>query len=113
MGLAMGAFAAPNRAGIMNSLPKNDRGAGSGMNSTFQNSAQVLSIGIFFSLVIVGLSASLPLNLSHGLIHAGVKASVANKVAHHIYLTNIQTTDQLTKNEQLRVTYIFRPTKGF
>ena len=32
----------------MNSLPPQHRGAGSGMNTTFQNSAQVLSIGIFF-----------------------------------------------------------------
>ena len=62
-GLAMGAFAAPNRAGIMNSLPPQHRGAGSGMNSTFQNSAQVLSIGIFFTLVIIGLSATLPTNV--------------------------------------------------
>ena len=40
----------------MNSLPPEHRGAGSGMNTTFQNSAQVLSIGIFFTLMIVGLS---------------------------------------------------------
>ena len=60
MGLTMGAFGSPNRAGVMNSLPPQHRGAGSGMNSTFQNSAQVLSIGIFFTLMIVGLSSSLP-----------------------------------------------------
>ena len=45
-------FASPNRAGVMNSLPPGDRGAGGGMNQTFQNSAQVLSIGIFFTLMI-------------------------------------------------------------
>ena len=44
----------------MNSLPRIDRGAGGGMNQTFQNSAQVLSIGIFFTLMILGLSAHLP-----------------------------------------------------
>ena len=49
-----------NRTGVMNSLPASDRGAGSGMNTTFQNSAQVLSIGIFFTLIIVGLSDHLP-----------------------------------------------------
>ena len=53
-------FGSPNRAGVMNSLPPEHRGAGSGMNTTFQNSAQVLSIGIFFTLMIVGLSGSLP-----------------------------------------------------
>ena len=59
-GLAMGSFASPNRAGIMNSLPPEDRGAGGGMNQTFQNSAQVLSIGIFFTLMISGLASTLP-----------------------------------------------------
>jgi len=79
-GLAMGAFASPNRAGVMNSLPPQDRGAGSGMNSTFQNSAQVLSIGIFFTLVIIGLSTSLPASLSHGLVAEGISRPVADRV---------------------------------
>ena len=56
-GVSMGLFASPNRAAVMNSLPPQDRGAGGGMNQTFQNSAQVLSIGIFFTLMIVGLAA--------------------------------------------------------
>ncbi len=81
-GLAMGAFAAPNRAGVMNSLPPQHRGVGSGMNSTFQNSAQVLSIGIFFTLMILGLSSTLPAAMYHGLVTHGVPATVAYKVAH-------------------------------
>ncbi len=81
-GLAMGAFAAPNRAGVMNSLPPEHRGVGSGMNSTFQNTAQVLSIGIFFTLMIVGLSATLPSTLYHGLVAHGVPSSVAATAAH-------------------------------
>ena len=81
-GLSMGTFAAPNRAGVMNSLPPQHRGVGSGMNTTFQNSAQVLSIGVFFTLMIVGLSATLPGTLYHGLVAHGVPASVANTVAH-------------------------------
>ena len=81
-GLSMGAFAAPNRAGVMNSLPPQHRGGGGGMQMTFQNSAQVLSIGIFFTLVIVGLSASLPGVLDHGLVAQGVPAVEAARVAH-------------------------------
>ena len=50
----------PTGPAVMNSLPPGDRGAGAGMNATFQNSAQVLSIGIFFSLMIVGLAVELP-----------------------------------------------------
>jgi MFS family permease len=80
-GLSMGAFAAPNRAGVMNSLPPQDRGAGAGMNATFQSSAQVLSIGIFFTLVILGLSASLPAAMDHGLVGAGVPAAAALRAA--------------------------------
>jgi len=81
-GLSMGTFAAPNRAGVMNSLPPQHRGVGSGMNTTFQNSAQVLSIGIFFTLMIVGLSASLPATLYHGLLAHGVPRQVADTAAH-------------------------------
>jgi MFS family permease len=80
-GLSMGTFAAPNRAGVMNSLPPQHRGVGSGMNTTFQNSAQVLSIGIFFTLMIVGLSASLPGTLYHGLLAHDVPANVAAAAA--------------------------------
>jgi MFS family permease len=81
MGLAMGAFASPNRAGVMNSLPAAHRGAGAGMNQTFQNSAQVLSIGIFFTLMIVGLSGSLPHTLAAGLTAHGVPPQTAHQVA--------------------------------
>jgi MFS family permease len=80
-GLAMGAFAAPNRAGVMNSLPRQHRGVGSGMNSTFQNSGQVLSIGIFFTLMIIGLSSSLPGSVLHGLTSVGVPIVDARRVA--------------------------------
>jgi MFS family permease len=82
MGLSMGAFASPNRAGVMNSLPAEHRGAGGGMNQTFQNSAQVLSIGIFFTLMIVGLSATLPHALAVGLRSHGVPAATAARVSH-------------------------------
>ncbi|MFZ0403460.1 MAG: MFS transporter, partial [Pseudolabrys sp.] len=80
-GLGMGLFAAPNRAGIMNSLPRESRGVGAGMSATFQNSAMVLSIGIFFTLIILGLASSLPSALSHGLMAQGVSPADAARVA--------------------------------
>ena len=58
---------------VMNSVPAEHRGAGSGMNTTFQNSAQVLSIGIFFSLMIVGLSSSLPAASTRGWSRTGCR----------------------------------------
>ncbi len=81
-GIAMGLFASPNRAAIMNSLPAGDRGAGGGMNQTFQNSAQVLSVGIFFSLMIIGLAGSLPHTLAAGLHAHGVGLADATRVSH-------------------------------
>jgi MFS family permease len=81
-GVGTGAFGSPNRAGVMNSLPPQYRGAGSGMNTTFQNSAQVLSIGVFFSLVILGLSSDLGRSLFSGLRSHGVTAASASAVAH-------------------------------
>jgi MFS family permease len=80
-GLGVGMFSAPNTTTMMNSVPPQDRGAASGMRATSMNSGFVLSIGIFFSLMIVGLSAHLPWALSHGLIAQGVPQATAAKVA--------------------------------
>ena len=80
-GMGMGLFASPNRASIMNSLPPNRRGVGAGMSTTFQNAAMVLSIGIFFSLMVSGLARSLPQTMSAGLIAQGVPAADAMQVA--------------------------------
>jgi hypothetical protein len=81
MGASMGLFASPNRAAVMNSLPPQDRGAGGGMNQTFQNSAQVLSVGIFFTLMILGLASNLPHALASGLQAHGVSAASAHSAA--------------------------------
>ena len=80
-GIGMGLFASPNRAGIMNSLPPDRRGVGAGMSATFQNSAMVLSIGIFFTLIILGLASSLPATLNHGLVAQGVPPADAARLA--------------------------------
>jgi hypothetical protein len=81
-GIGMGLFASPNRAGVMNSLPPRQRGAGAGMNATFQNSAMVLSIGLFFSLLIVGLSSRLPASMQAGLHAHGIPGAQASRIAH-------------------------------
>jgi MFS family permease len=80
-GISMGMFASPNRAAVMNSLPRGDRGAGGGMNQTFQNSAQVISVGIFFTLMVIGVSSSLPATLSSGLHAHGVSVAAAHRAA--------------------------------
>jgi MFS family permease len=80
MGISFGMFASPNRAAVMNSLPPQDRGAGGAMNQTFQNSAQVLSVGIFFSLMIAGLASNLPHTLTAGLHAHGVPLHRAQQI---------------------------------
>jgi MFS family permease len=77
----MGLFFSPNQAAVMNSLPADQRGAGAGMLNTFQNSATVLSMGLFFTIVTLGLAARLPSHLYRGLVAAGVAPSAARAVA--------------------------------
>jgi MFS family permease len=81
-GVGMGLFASPNSAGVMNSLPPTQRGAGAGMLATFMNSASVLSIGVFFTLMIIGLASALPHTLQSGLVAHGVPAADAARVSH-------------------------------
>jgi MFS family permease len=82
VGLSMGLFAAPNSSAVMNSLPANRRGAGGAMLNTFQNSASVLSIGFFFTVITLGLSATLPKSLLTGLTHQGVPLAQATAISH-------------------------------
>jgi MFS family permease len=80
-GIGMGMFSSPNRAEVMNSLPADSRGSGAGMMTTFQNAAMVLSIGFFFSLIISGLSSTLPSTMHDGLLAHGVPEAAASQVA--------------------------------
>lgn len=80
-GIGMGLFASPNRAEVMNSLPITSRGSGAGMMTTFQNASMVLSIGLFFSLVIAGLSENLPTAMYDGLSAAGMNHDAAHGIA--------------------------------
>jgi MFS family permease len=81
-GIGSGMFASPNRAEIMNAVPADQRGVGAGMNATFQNASLVLSIGIFFSLMIVGLSNSLPPTMHDGLVAQGIPEQAAQTISH-------------------------------
>ena len=80
-GLGGGIFTAPNTAAIMSSVPAEERGAASGVRATFFNAGSSLSIGIFFSLMIIGLANTLPQALSNGLQTQGVSSQVSHEVA--------------------------------
>jgi MFS family permease len=80
-GLGSGFFVAPNATQIMNSVPPRERGQASGVRATASNAGQVLSIGVFFSLMLVGLAATLPSSMEAGLLAEHVPAAVAHQVA--------------------------------
>jgi MFS family permease len=81
-GLSYGMFAAPNTAAIMNAVPARNRGVASGMRATMQAVGMPLSIGIFFSLMVVGLSSSVPRTMFAGLTTHQVPAQVATGLSH-------------------------------
>jgi MFS family permease len=81
-GIGMGLFQSPNTAGVMNSLPPAQRGAGAGMLATFNVSSSVLSIGVFFTLMIVGLASGLPHATQTGLVAHGVTPADATRISH-------------------------------
>src|SRR3954452_21791669 len=81
VGLSIGMFMAPNTSSVMNSLPADQRGGGAGMLNPFQNSAAVLSIGVFFTIITLGLASSLPQALSSGLAAHGVPAAEAQTLS--------------------------------
>jgi MFS family permease len=80
LGLSMGVFSSPNRAAVMNALPPDQRGAGAGMMNTFQNASQVLSIGLFFALITIGMAATLPSRLTGALMSQGVNGKLAHTI---------------------------------
>jgi MFS family permease len=81
-GIGGGLFMSPNNAGIMNSVPASQRGAAAGMRATCVNSGNVVSTGIFFTLLVVGLAALLPGALYAGLTAHGVSAATATQISH-------------------------------
>lgn len=80
-GISMGMFMSPNTAAIMNSLPPQHRGAGSGMRATIMNVANPMSMVIVFSLMVVGLNATMPAVMYSGLLQNGIPAQLAQQLA--------------------------------
>ncbi|HEY4203314.1 MAG TPA: MFS transporter [Devosiaceae bacterium] len=80
-GVGSGFFSSPNATMIMNAVPASERGQASGVRATTMNAGQVLSIGVFFTLMIIGLALSLPNAMQTGLLAEGLAQDVATKVA--------------------------------
>jgi hypothetical protein len=79
-GIGSGLFSSPNTSAVMGSVPADQRGVAAGMRGTFFNSGSALSIGVFFSLMIVGLASTLPKTLTSGLVAQGVPGNIAQQV---------------------------------
>ena len=75
-GMSIGMFMSPNIAAVMNSLPPEHRGAGSGMRATVMNIGNPISMAIIFSLMVVGLNASMPAAMYNGLVQNGIPTIV-------------------------------------
>lgn len=82
IGASFGTFSAPNTAAIMNALPTEYRGVGSGMRATFQNAGSPLSLGVFFTIIVLGLSSTLPHAIQNGLMQGGVPVQAAAGASH-------------------------------
>ncbi|MGO8947605.1 MAG: MFS transporter [Ktedonobacterales bacterium] len=82
LGCGSGLFTSPNTSSVMSSVPPETRGVASGMRATFQNGATLVSIGLFFSIVTIGLADALPSALFAGLTKYGVPAAAATEISH-------------------------------
>jgi EmrB/QacA subfamily drug resistance transporter len=82
LGCGSGLFASPNTSAIMSSVPAERRGVSSGMRATFMNSAMLVSIGLFFSIITAVLASALPSTFYTGLTQYGISPSVATQIAH-------------------------------
>jgi MFS family permease len=71
-GCGMGLFASPNRAAVMNAVPPDQRGAAAGMATTLQNTGMQLSMAMFFTVLILGISHGLSSSVGGALASAGV-----------------------------------------
>jgi MFS family permease len=84
IGIGMGMFASPNTSSIMSAVPARYRGVASGMRATFMNAGMMLSMGVFFTIVITNMAVHLPAAIAGGLTHAGLPALVAIKLGHSL-----------------------------
>ncbi|MGP6220191.1 MFS transporter [Caldiplasma sukawensis] len=80
-GAGYGRFNAPNASALMSSVSPEDRGVASGMFSTLRNVGSTASMVIFFTLLIIELTAMLPHTPFSGLTSAGINTSVAKSLS--------------------------------
>ncbi len=83
-GSGMGLFMAPNTSAVMSSVPPESRGSASGMLTTMRNVGTTASMGIFFTILILGLTSILPGTIFSGLTTAGLGSSLSKTISSQI-----------------------------
>lgn len=63
-GAGYGLFNSPNISSVMSSVPEENRGTASGMINTMRNTGYTASLGLIFSILIYGISNTLPEQIS-------------------------------------------------
>ncbi len=87
-GAGYGLFNSPNVSSVMSSVPAENRGTASGMLNTMRNTGYTASMGLIFSILIYGLSNSLP-----GRISSVFNALNANSLI--VYFSKLPSTEAL------------------
>lgn len=82
MGVGNGTFGSPNNASIMKSVPPNERGVASGMIYTLMNTGFTVSMGLFFTVLIVGITQRFPAEMTSSLVSIGASnlAPILNNI---------------------------------
>ena len=70
-GMGYGFFNSPNIASVMSTVPPHERGSASGTLNNMRNTGYVASMGVFFSILIAGVSSSLPTSITAALNNLG------------------------------------------
>lgn len=81
LGAGGGVFSSPNITSIMNAVPPEQRGSVSGTIGTIYQVAFMFSLVSFFTLLVFGLSTTLPASLYQGLVGQQVSPSVALSIS--------------------------------
>ncbi|SMD31291.1 MFS transporter [Picrophilus oshimae] len=87
-GIGYGLFNAPNISAVMSSVPGDSRGSASGMLNTMRNLGYTASMGLFFSILIYGLSLYLP-----GSIKTHLNSIGASSLS--LYISKMPATEAL------------------
>jgi EmrB/QacA subfamily drug resistance transporter len=82
VGVGMGLFSAPNSTQLLGSVPASERGVATGVRQTLSNAGALVSSALFFTVVISGLSHTLPQSLQSGIAQARIPASASQQVIH-------------------------------